>query len=191
MTRITLWIMFVYVYAAQNGADAKDAFSSPWAISDTQQLSSIAYCVLSDYGDKIPKDRAVLYLRLKAFPDHPRMAKEPRASPWLRRDNVSQHKTPPSSFMQMPAYMALRVYQSVISPTKGHYCPTFPSCSAYSVQAMRQYGVLQGLVMTADRLHRCGHDVQQYALVETPGGTRYEDPVHVNTPSYYRRAPHE
>jgi len=161
-------------------AEAKDVFSSPWEVTDMKKMSRIASCVLLEHEDEDPKDSAVLYLQLKAFPDHSWNAQELRASIRSQKDNVSQYRRD-ISFIQMPAYMALRIYQKVVSPTKGHHCPMFPSCSAYSVQAVRRYGILQGLIMTADRLHRCGHDVQQYPLIETPGGTRYEDPVFMNT----------
>ena len=98
-----------------------------------------------------------------------------------------QNKRENTSFAQLPAYTALRIYQEVISPTKGRDCPSYPSCSAYSIQALQQYGLLQGLLMTADRLHRCGHDVQYFPLIETPGGTRYEDPPYLNDITYFHK----
>ena len=53
------------------------------------------------------------------------------------------------------ALSALQLYQQRISPLMGSKCGFKPSCSRYSVQAIRNYGMLKGLVMTANRLLRC------------------------------------
>ncbi|MDP3722675.1 MAG: membrane protein insertion efficiency factor YidD [Candidatus Omnitrophota bacterium] len=50
---------------------------------------------------------------------------------------------------------ALQLYQQRISPLIGPKCSFKPSCSRYSAHAIRNYGMLRGLVMTADRLLRC------------------------------------
>lgn len=109
-------------------------------------------------------------------------------APWEPAANNSREelvKNP--SFVSLPALALLRFYQLVISPTKGLYCPMYPSCSHYSVEAIQRYGLLLGLLMTADRLHRCGHDIHQYRVIDTPEGARYADPVHLNTIRYYHR----
>lgn len=49
----------------------------------------------------------------------------------------------------------LRFYQHVISPLDGPSCAFRPTCSAYAVRAVRRYGLLQGVLMAADRLERC------------------------------------
>lgn len=46
-------------------------------------------------------------------------------------------------------------YQRVISPAFGRRCKYEPTCSAYAVQAIRQFGILRGLVLAAWRLARC------------------------------------
>lgn len=53
------------------------------------------------------------------------------------------------------ALSALQLYQQRISPLIGPKCGFKPSCSRYSAHAIRHYGMLRGLVMTADRLLRC------------------------------------
>ena len=53
------------------------------------------------------------------------------------------------------ALSTLQLYQQRISPLIGPKCGFKPSCSRYSVQAIRNYGLPRGLVMTADRLLRC------------------------------------
>ena len=47
------------------------------------------------------------------------------------------------------------VYQRVISPALPRRCKYEPTCSAYAVQAIREFGILRGLVLAAWRLLRC------------------------------------
>jgi putative membrane protein insertion efficiency factor len=47
------------------------------------------------------------------------------------------------------------VYQHVISPAIPQRCKYEPTCSRYGVEAIRQYGILRGLVLAAWRLLRC------------------------------------
>ena len=49
----------------------------------------------------------------------------------------------------------IRVYKAVISPGLGQRCKYYPSCSEYAIQAVREYGILRGLVLAAWRLLRC------------------------------------
>jgi putative membrane protein insertion efficiency factor len=49
----------------------------------------------------------------------------------------------------------VRLYQRFISPALGARCKYYPSCSEYAVQAIRTYGVLRGLVLSAWRVLRC------------------------------------
>ncbi len=49
----------------------------------------------------------------------------------------------------------VRAYQVALSPFFPSTCRFRPTCSAYAVEALRRYGVLKGLVLTAYRLGRC------------------------------------
>jgi putative membrane protein insertion efficiency factor len=49
----------------------------------------------------------------------------------------------------------IRLYQRFVSPAIPKRCKYYPSCSEYSVQAVRRYGVLRGVVLAAWRLLRC------------------------------------
>jgi putative membrane protein insertion efficiency factor len=46
-------------------------------------------------------------------------------------------------------------YQRLISPALPRRCKYEPTCSAYAVQAMREFGILRGLVLAGWRLLRC------------------------------------
>jgi len=71
------------------------------------------------------------------------------------------------------------VYQRVISPALPRRCKYEPTCSAYAVQAIREFGILRGLVLAAWRLLRCnpfsrgGFDpVEAQRLFRRPEPTR-------------------
>jgi uncharacterized protein len=49
----------------------------------------------------------------------------------------------------------VRLYQRVISPALPQRCKYHPSCSQYAVTAVREYGILRGLVLAGWRLLRC------------------------------------
>ena len=49
----------------------------------------------------------------------------------------------------------LLAYRRVLSPVLPARCKYHPSCSAYAEQAIREYGILRGLVLGAWRLLRC------------------------------------
>jgi putative membrane protein insertion efficiency factor len=46
-------------------------------------------------------------------------------------------------------------YQRVVSPAIRQRCKYYPTCSEYAVGAVRQYGVLRGVVLAGWRLLRC------------------------------------
>ena len=87
------------------------------------------------------------------------------------------------NFVASPATLALTLYKRFISPAKGSACPMEPSDSTYALQAIHHYGPLRGVLMTADRLHRCGHDVEHYPIVRTSRGLKYFDPVDAAEPA--------
>ena len=47
------------------------------------------------------------------------------------------------------------LYRRAISPLLQPRCKYYPSCSAYAEQAIREYGILKGLVLAVWRLLRC------------------------------------
>jgi uncharacterized protein len=47
------------------------------------------------------------------------------------------------------------VYRQVISPAIPRRCKYEPTCSRYALEAIRQYGILRGLVLAGWRLLRC------------------------------------
>ncbi len=49
----------------------------------------------------------------------------------------------------------IRFYQKFISPLKRPSCRFYPSCSEYSIQAIRKYGVLRGVWKSIVRISKC------------------------------------
>ena len=49
----------------------------------------------------------------------------------------------------------VRSYQYVISPHVPSSCRYTPTCSEYSLQALRRYGALRGTILSIHRVLRC------------------------------------
>ncbi|MFO0828996.1 MAG: membrane protein insertion efficiency factor YidD [Phycisphaerales bacterium] len=49
----------------------------------------------------------------------------------------------------------VRGYQIVLGPLLGGHCRFDPSCSYYSIEALRRHGALRGSWLTLRRLARC------------------------------------
>jgi uncharacterized protein len=56
---------------------------------------------------------------------------------------------------RMIAVTPIVIYQHVISPAIPRRCKYEPTCSRYAVDAIREYGILRGLVLAGWRLLRC------------------------------------
>lgn len=50
---------------------------------------------------------------------------------------------------------AIRFYQKFVSPLLGNNCRFYPTCSAYTYQAIEKYGVGRGGWMGIKRIVRC------------------------------------
>jgi putative membrane protein insertion efficiency factor len=60
--------------------------------------------------------------------------------------------------VRTPRYLligVLRLYRLLISPLYGQVCRYHPSCSAYALEAVSEYGAARGCWMSARRLVRC------------------------------------
>ena len=64
----------------------------------------------------------------------------------------------------------IRLYQRAISPMMGRHCKYHPTCSAYAVEAIREFGAARGSVLAGWRLLRCNpwsHGGVDYARDQT------------------------
>jgi putative membrane protein insertion efficiency factor len=65
---------------------------------------------------------------------------------------------PPAQQLTARAYvLAVHGYHACIHPLTARYvrCRFKPSCSNYSAEAVKRYGICRGLALTAERLARC------------------------------------
>jgi putative membrane protein insertion efficiency factor len=53
------------------------------------------------------------------------------------------------------AMAPIYAYRWTVSPLLGNRCKYYPSCSQYALDALREYGLLKGLILAGWRLLRC------------------------------------
>ncbi|HSH57031.1 MAG TPA: membrane protein insertion efficiency factor YidD [Halomonas sp.] len=63
----------------------------------------------------------------------------------------------------------VRLYQVTLSPLLGPRCRYWPSCSHYTVEAIRVHGPFRGGLMAARRIARC-HPGCEGGIDPVPGG---------------------
>ena len=49
----------------------------------------------------------------------------------------------------------IKVYQYLISPLLGNRCRFLPTCSEYSIEALKTYGFIKGLSLSLKRIMSC------------------------------------
>ena len=66
--------------------------------------------------------------------------------------------------------MLIKLYRNLVSPLLGPSCRFTPTCSEYSIEALRRYGLVKGLYFSLKRKISC-----------RPGGRHGFDPVPKDT----------
>ena len=49
----------------------------------------------------------------------------------------------------------IKVYKFLISPLFGHSCRYLPTCSEYTIEALKEYGLIKGLFKSLKRILSC------------------------------------
>jgi len=49
----------------------------------------------------------------------------------------------------------IRIYQKVISPLFPGSCRYTPTCSHYSIEAIKKFGVIKGIYLSSKRIIKC------------------------------------
>ncbi|RKX30686.1 MAG: membrane protein insertion efficiency factor YidD [Verrucomicrobia bacterium] len=84
------------------------------------------------------------------------------------------------------ALLLLKFYQNILSVVVHSRCRMLPTCSNYSIAAIRKHGPLLGIMMTIDRLIREGHEQREAPVVIINGCAHFRDPVEANDFWWYR-----
>ncbi|MFU8779994.1 MAG: membrane protein insertion efficiency factor YidD [Kiritimatiellia bacterium] len=110
---------------------------------------------------------------LAAYTGHPQ-------HDWIALMTEQSRAQPPAPRMGIIGGIARAIigfYQKQIGPGIGQRCAMHPSCSHYSLEACRRYGLV-GIPMTADRLIReSDHIRYRINPIQQSGVERYADPV--------------
>jgi len=75
---------------------------------------------------------------------------------------------------------AVKGYQLLVSPLFPRRCKYHPTCSQYAVDAIREFGVVRGVILGGWRILRCnplsygGYDPVENQRLFAPRGTRKE-----------------
>ncbi|SEA55135.1 putative membrane protein insertion efficiency factor [Desulfuromusa kysingii] len=96
--------------------------------------------------------------------------------PWEVKKAVDVRQETTTSVLQT----AVQLFQKYISPVDGQRCAMYPTCSAYSLQALRQHGPLLGVFLTVDRLYHEGDPIEQQHPINKWGYIRFYDPLENN-----------
>jgi putative component of membrane protein insertase Oxa1/YidC/SpoIIIJ protein YidD len=68
------------------------------------------------------------------------------------RNQLSARLVSTVSFVYQRSFLRERAQR------RGMHCSYLPSCTEYAVRAVERYGLIQGLMLTGDRLRRCSKD---------------------------------
>jgi hypothetical protein len=99
-----------------------------------------------------------------------------------------RHSVPPphgaARIVRMIVVTPIVLYQRLLSPAIPRRCKYEPTCSRYALEAIREYGILRGLVLAGWRLLRCnpwsdgGYDpVEAQRVFRVASPTRSPDRV--------------
>jgi len=67
----------------------------------------------------------------------------------------------------------IKIYKFLVSPLLGESCRYFPTCSEYSIEALKTFGLIKGLFLSLKRILSC-HPIKIL------GGGEGFDPVNKN-----------
>ena len=49
----------------------------------------------------------------------------------------------------------IKIYKFLISPLIGHSCRYLPTCSEYSIEALKEFGLIKGIYVSIKRVLSC------------------------------------
>jgi len=105
------------------------------------------------------------------------------------RNTVSAEKRTQTEYRiaATPFIWLLKVYQNFISPLDGDRCNMYPTCSQYSVQAIRKHGPVIGIIMTSDRMIHEADEQRLSPAIKIGDRYRWPDSVENNDYWWYKK----
>ena len=106
--------------------------------------------------------------------------------PWTFHDASGRDITVKSPGIEEPSYASkitisgVKFFIDYISKVDGDRCPMYPTCSSYSIEAIKKHGVLTGIVMAADRLIHESNEMDYAPVIKLGNRYRYYDPLSHN-----------
>ena len=120
-----------------------------------------------------------------AIPASPMFANETADLAFIRKANpittpkkqeIIRFNPQETSELKLAATGLIRLYQKIISTQDGPTCNFVPTCSRFGMACIQEYGLMRGLLLTADRLLRCnGSQSRHHHRDEATG--KYVDPI--------------
>lgn len=93
-----------------------------------------------------------------------------------KRQEVIRFNPLETSELKFAATGLIRLYQKYISSQDGPTCNFTPTCSRFGMACIQEYGVLRGILLTADRLLRC-NGAKSSHYHKDPSTGKYIDPI--------------
>ncbi|MDE0087437.1 MAG: membrane protein insertion efficiency factor YidD [Candidatus Poribacteria bacterium] len=81
-----------------------------------------------------------------------------------------------TSELKFAATGLIRLYQKFVSSQDGPSCNFTPTCSRFGMACIQEFGMLRGILLTADRLIRC-NGLESTHYHKDPSTGKYIDPV--------------
>ena len=72
-----------------------------------------------------------------------------------------------SKYISLPLIIIIRLYQLLISPILGQNCRYLPTCSEYSIKALKEHGLVRGSILSVKRISKC-HPWGSYGFDPVP-----------------------
>lgn len=71
----------------------------------------------------------------------------------------------------------IRTYQRLLSPVLGQHCRFYPSCSQYTLEAIKEWGLGKGMWLGTKRISRC-HPLNEGGIDPVPKKSDFDS--HLN-----------
>ena len=94
----------------------------------------------------------------------------------LKPQEVVRFNPQETSELKFVATGLIRLYQKFVSSQDGPTCNFQPTCSRFGMACIQEYGVIRGVLLTADRLLRCNGSQSQHYHKDSVTG-KYIDPI--------------